>query len=945
MTADTAKLLAIDDNPDNLIVLRAVLADRLPHVKFLAARSGHEGLELARAEDPDVILLDVVMPEMDGYAVCRQLKSDDWLRQIPVLFLTALRGDRASRVRALEAGAEGFLSKPVDEIELIAQVRAMAKVKAANRLQRLEKEQLAALVAERTCLLERELAERKRMEESLRQNEDRLQERDARFAKLSANVPGMLYQFQRRADGTYRIPFSSSGIQNVFGVPPEAVLQDASPIFSVILAEDRPGVIESIEESARNLTPWTCQYRTQLVGQPVRWMEGHSRPESLPDGSVLWHGYNTDITGRKQLEQAIGDEAERNRVLFERSPDGIVIIHPETLRFVRFNTAAHQQLGYSRDEFAQLTLLDVDARESSAETRSRVASVLEHGSADFETLQRTRDGGLRNVHVTAQIVTSQGQSIYYCVWRDITARKQAEVQIRQQAALLDASHDAILVWHATDGVQFMNPSAEELTEQPFARARSQPLSQVLRTRSHLELQAAIHEATARGEWSGELTLLTAEGRPRYVASRWTVLADDAPGPKSVLITCNDITEQKRLESQYLRAQRLESIGTLASGVAHDLNNILSPIVMGADMLETPAADEEMRSVLTVIRQSAERGRDIVKQLLTFARGGTSQKGPVQPRHLLKEIDRLLRETFPKNMQIYVSYAEEPATVLADPSQLHQVLMNLCVNARDAMPEGGVLFVHLENRTLDETTVRIHPRARLVPYVVFRVADNGMGIPAAVLDRIFDPFFTTKPAGKGTGLGLATVLGIAESHGGFVTVESQLGQGTTFEVFLPASTARTDADAAPRKAAASRGHGEMVLIVDDEPAIARLAETILRQHGYEALTAHSAAEALQHFERQTGRIRAALTDIMMPFGDGRDLIATLHALDSRLPIVAMSGVATAELQCETRDRGACGFLCKPFSAEKLLAALGDSLAPSSPCLSAPEFSLPAGPERN
>jgi len=781
------RLLAIDDNADNLTSLRAVLADCLPGVHVLTATSGQRGLELARAQDPDVILLDIIMPEMDGYSVCRKLKEDELTRQTPVLFLTSMQADRGSRVQALDAGAEGFLSKPFDETELVAQIRAMTKVKAANRIQRLEREQLVAIVAERTAELERELAERKR------------------------------------------------------------------------------------------------------------------------------------------LEQAIRIEANRNRVLFEQSPDGIVIVDPETTRFVQFNTAAHRQLGYSRDEFAQLCLFDVDAQETAADTRGRVAGVLQHGSADFETQQRARDGGIRHVHVTAQVVTIDEQSIYYCVWRDITARKQVEARIRQQAALLEASHDAILVWHAGEGVQFMNPAAETLSGQKYCQARSQPLGQVLRTRSPLDLQAAIREVSARGSWTGELTLLTSEGSPRHVASRWTALGDDSAGSKPILITCNDITEQKRLESQYLRAQRLESIGTLASGVAHDLNNILSPILMGTELLDVPDVDPQTHDVLAVIRQSAERGRDIVGQLLTFARGGPSQKGPVQPRHVLKEIGNLVRETFPKNIQIYVDYSGEPATVLADPSQLHQVLMNLCVNARDAMPEGGVLFVNLENRTLDEKAARVHPKARPIPYVVFRVADNGLGIPPEMLEHIFDPFFTTKPAGKGTGLGLATVLGIAENHDGFVTVESQVGQGTTFEVYLPASVAQLDPGTARRPAAAPRGREELVLIVDDEPAIVRLAETILRNQGYQTLAATSAAGALEHLDRQAGEIQIVLTDMMMPFTDGSQLIAAIRGSGCQVPIVAMSGVATEQFQQETIAQGVSGFLRKPFSAEQLFAAVGAALA--------------------
>jgi len=311
-------------------------------------------------------------------------------------------------------------------------------------------------------------------------------------------------------------------------------------------------------------------------------------------------------------------------------------------------------------------------------------------------------------------------------------------------------------------------------------------------------------------------------------------------------------------------------------------------------------------------------------LLTFARGADAQKGPVQPRHLLKEIARLLQQTFPKNIQIYTDYAEQPATVLADPSQLHQVLMNLCVNARDAMPEGGVLFLTLENRTLDAAAVNLHPKARAIPYVVFKVSDSGVGIPPEVLDRIFDPFYTTKPQGKGTGLGLATVLGIVENHGGFVTVESKPGEGTTFEVFMPATLSAETAGAKAELRAAPQGRGELVLVVDDEPAILHMAAQVLRHGGYTVLTASNASEALHACEKHRASLRAVLTDIMMPFGDGRQLITMLCEQQGKLPIIAMSGLATGEFQQETLKRGARAFIRKPFAAEELLTRLATVL---------------------
>lgn len=509
---------------------------------------------------------------------------------------------------------------------------------------------------------------------------------------------------------------------------------------------------------------------------------------------------------------------------------------------------------------------------------------------------------------------------------DVTDRRQAEERLRQQATLLEATHDAIIVFEPDRGIRFMNAAAEKLTGWALAQARSRDLTEVLRPRNELSLGAAIREVNSRSAWSGELSLPAKDGKTIVLDSRWATIPERPGESKCILITCNDITEKKLLEAQYLRAQRLESVGTLASGVAHDLNNILSPIMMGVEMLAESVPDADSHSLLAMMRDCAQRGSDTVNQLLTFARGTKCEKGPVQPSHLLKEIARLLQQTLPKNIQIYTDAAQQSAMVLADSSQLHQVLMNLCVNARDAMPEGGGLFLVLENRTLDASGAALHPKARPIPYVVFKVSDSGTGIPPEILDRIFDPFFTSKPQGKGTGLGLSTVLGIVENHGGFVLVESKLGQGTTFLVYLPAIAPSWNVGSRAEPAVIPRGQGELVLVVDDENAILHMVEGILQRNGYATLTASYASEAIHLFENHSGLVRAVLTDIMMPVGDGRKLISMLHERAPQLPIIAMSGLATAEFQNETILHGARAFLRKPFTSEQLLTMLSAALKP-------------------
>jgi PAS domain S-box-containing protein len=421
--------------------------------------------------------------------------------------------------------------------------------------------------------------------------------------------------------------------------------------------------------------------------------------------------------------------------------------------------------------------------------------------------------------------------------------------------------------------------------------------------------------------------LKRDGKLKHLCINASTARLDIEGNVRVLLCLTDVTARKQLEAQYLRAQRLESLGILASGVAHDLNNVLSPLLLGGPMLEDALADDDSRSVLAAMMDAVRRGSDTVRQLLTFARGGESERILVQSKHLLKEIGRLLKQSLPKNIQIYADSSPNLNSLIVDPSQLHQVLMNLSVNAKDAMPAGGVLSITAENFTVeDDRAPLLHPKAVPGTYVVFKVSDTGSGIAPEVLDRIFDPFFTTKPQGQGTGLGLATVLGIVENHGGFILVDSRPGEGTVFSVYLPAASQKREAPELSRDLKALDGHGELVLVVDDEQAIGRLVRDILSRRGYRALMAGSAPAALELFHNNRETIRVVLTDMMMPFMDGREFITQLRALDPLLKIVAFSGLATESKKEEAASAGANAFLNKPMEVAQLLTVLRDLLRP-------------------
>jgi hypothetical protein len=410
-----------------------------------------------------------------------------------------------------------------------------------------------------------------------------------------------------------------------------------------------------------------------------------------------------------------------------------------------------------------------------------------------------------------------------------------------------------------------------------------------------------------------------------VCSRWTLVRDELGAPQSILIINTDITEQKKIEAQFLRAQRLESIGTLASGVAHDLNNILVPILMAAPLLRGEMPEAEREKLLAIVQASAERGASIVKQVLTFARGADGDRVLLQPIYLVQEVVKISEKTFPKSIAVHTKYPEDLWPIVADATQLHQVLLNLCINARDAMPGGGTLTLDLENFEVDDHYADMTPGARAGPHVLFEVRDTGFGISSENIDKIFDPFFTTKELTQGTGLGLSTVIGIVKSHGGFIQVYSEAGRGTSFKVFLPANVSEIAAPAAADAAPLPRANGELLLIVDDENSILQVAKILLENQGYRVVTAADAPEALAIFAQRMNEIELVLTDLAMPFMDGVALIRTLQKMKPGVRVVASTGRGGQDGRAdEVAHLHVRAGLTKPYNKQKLLKTLHDVL---------------------
>ena len=506
--------------------------------------------------------------------------------------------------------------------------------------------------------------------------------------------------------------------------------------------------------------------------------------------------------------------------------------------------------------------------------------------------------------------------------------QKSEEKLLEQSALLDCAHDAIEVMDLNNRVLYWNKGAERLygftTEDVLDKNTDGLLCKYNHEKESLKFAQAKKSVIEKGEWSGELCRTTKNNKDVIVDSSWSLIRDNNGKPKSILVINTNITDKKRLESQFLRAQRLESIGTLAGGIAHDLNNVMTPIMLSIEMLKEKFTDESSQRLVSMIERNAQRGTNLIKQVVSFAKGVEGERMPLQISQIINEIKKIIRDTFPKDIEINIKTSGDLPTILGDTTQIQQVLMNLCVNARDAMPNGGVLNISAEHIIITDSIKYMNVDAKNGPYVVITVSDTGTGIPTEIIDKIFDPFFTTKDKSKGTGLGLSIAMSIIRGHGGFINVESIPGKGTTFNVYLPAVKDEIP-EAGSEIHESCEGAGESILLVDDECAIKEITSTSLERHGYKVITADDGAEAVTIHSQNKGKINVIVMDMMMPIMDGQDSIKRIRKIDHDVKIIAVSGAADKDKFGKISGNDVQAFLPKPYTVDKLLSTIKDVIS--------------------
>jgi len=630
-----------------------------------------------------------------------------------------------------------------------------------------------------------------------------------------------------------------------------------------------------------------------------------------------------DLETRKEMEASLVDSEQRFRQLAENIEEVFWITDPEKKTMQYVSPAYETIWGRSssslyEDPSTWMAAIHPDDRE-----RIRQAAVDDQITGAYDAVYRIirPDGEERWIHDRGFPVTDDAGNVCRIVGTasDITRQKIADNRIAEQAALLDKAHDAIVVRDLEHRVQYWNRSAEALYGWTAEEAMGRKVTEL--AYDDLDRYWEAMDATLDdGEWMGELEQRCQDGRLIIAATRWTLVRNASGEPTSILVINTDVTEKKRLEKQLLQAQRMESIGTLAGGIAHDLNNLLAPIVMGVDLLKHGGLDQQFHAILESMSKSAHRGTNLVKQVLSFARGMDGERSVLSLKHIVQEVEALVKTSFPKNIQFKRETDGDLWPIKGDPTQLHQVILNLCVNARDAMPGGGELIVRTRNMHIDAQYASMNPTMKEGRYAVLEVADTGSGMSAEVRGRVFEPFFTTKDSGEGTGLGLPTVRSIVQGHGGEVTVYSEEGRGSVFKIYIPAVEdveTYEDALSIPTDALL-RGSGECILVVDDESAILEITRQTLETFGYTVLVAEDGAQAIGMFADHQDDVRLVLTDMMMPVMDGAALIAALRRMAPSLPIIAASGIHTNG----DTDIGANKFLEKPYSAAALLEAVAE-----------------------
>ncbi|MBI5020401.1 MAG: PAS domain S-box protein [Ignavibacteriales bacterium] len=753
-----------------------------------------------------------------------------------------------------------------------------------------------------------DITERKRAEDLLRENENRMR----------MIIEGTPYLFFYTQDENAKTTYVSPSVEQITGYPVHKWMNQSDWFITD----------NKINEYAQERTK--AHLRGEITEGPILvevlhsanypiLLEVYENPILLSGKVIGIQGVVHNITERKRAEESLKMWAN----IFEHAEWGVGVSSKDGKSLANLNPTFAKMHGYTVEELMGQPLLNLYPRDVHTDFEDEIQIAQKKGHHIFETLHIRKDGTVFPVLMDVTVVRDQnGEFLYRIVnVQDITERKRAEENIRMLSRAMEQSPASIVITDLEGKIEYVNPKFTQVTGYTYTEAIGQN-TRILKSgeKSPDDYKQLWGTITAGKEWRGEFHNKKKSGKLYWESALISPIKNVSGETTHYLAIKEDITEKKLLEEQLLRAQRMESIGTLAAGIAHDLNNVLAPIMLSIEVLRKRTIGEDTKRMLDTIESSAKRGSDIVRQVLTFSRGVEGERVLLQPKHLIDEIIKIAKETFPKSIEIKTDIPNNLFPLSADPTQVHQVLLNVCVNARDAMPKGGKLTIKVENIIIDDQYASMDLDAKPGQYVVIAITDTGIGIPPEILNKIFEPFFTTKEIGKGTGLGLSTTYTIVKAHGGFIRVNSKVGKGTTLNIYLPASMKHKVASKEEMRVELPVGHGETILVVDDEASVREITKNMLETYGYKVITASDGMESLSIYAEKKNEISIILMDMVMPIMGGYATIQVLMKMNPKVIVIPTSGLQSEIDTARSLLPELKYSLIKPYSSKQLLEIL-------------------------
>lgn len=883
------KVLVVDDNPNDRFLIARLITREWPEAEIHEV-TGVADFEACLERFPySVVVTDYHLRWTDGLEVLARVRQRD--PYVPVIMVTGT-GTEEIAVQALKNGLNDYILK-----------RHMKRLPAAIR----ECQEKASL--------------RREVEEAHR----RLRESERRYRLVVESASDWIFTLD--TEGRY-VSVNKRALEP-FGLKPEDLI--GKRVDEIHGDDDGPAYLARVRQVVRTGETLSFEHPFHRHGV-LYWHLDTLYPLLDEEGRVeAVGGICTDITEQRRMEQALRESEERYRILAEKSPVGIVIT--QDMKFAYVNAAMGAMLGRDPSELVGrnfLEFLHEDVRDWIASTHWRRLA-----GEDVPRVYRVPLAvtlGERWLEVHSSLISYEGRPAALGIILDITERVLAERRSRLFTATIEQASEGIIIADADGVIQYFNPAFRQMTGFDASDLEGRSLA-VLRSDAHdAAFYKAMWDAVKAGRiWTGDVITRTRNGRSRQFKVTLTPVRDEAGRVLSIVSINRDVTQERALEAQLRQSQKMEALGKLAGGIAHDFNNILGAIVGYTELARMALPkDSEAHRQLERVLASSRRARDLVQQILTFSRQKEMEKKPVQVRYVLKEALKMLRASIPSTIEIREYVPADVPPVMGDPTQLHQVVMNLCTNAYHAMrDQGGELELRLERRRLAGEDLLGFAELKEGDYVVLSVRDTGHGIPPEILDRIFEPYFTTKEVGEGTGLGLSVVHGIVRQMGGAIHVESRVAQGTTFRIYLPAVLeAEAEAAASERAAPLPRGQ-ESILVVDDEPVLVEMAKEILSLLGYRVAAFNDPREALRYFEEDPARVDLVITDMTMPKITGKALARAMRERRPDLPIILTSGYSDSVRAEEARLAGFSSFIKKPYSALALAQGVRQALDRTAP----------------